>query len=346
MFRFAHPEYLYALYLLPLLAVGYWFIFKLRQRDLTRFADYKMHNILIPGFSRAKGFLKFGIFLFSSALLIISLANPQVGSKITEVKQTGIDVFILLDVSLSMKAEDIKPNRLERAKLQIANLISRLRGDRIGLIVFSGDAYIQIPLTTDYSAANLFLSAVDFNTVPQPGTAIGPAISMAVKSFNYQQNTEKAIVVITDGEENQGDPIEAVKEAVSKNIKIYAIGLGSPEGVPIPLYSGNEITFKKDTEGNTVLTKLDQQTLMKIADEGNGRYFQGNNYQDQLNDIYNDLESLEKTDYGVKKVTDYEDRFYYLLAPAILLLIMEIFLTEKRSLIYSRVTRRFENENT
>lgn len=345
MFRFAHPEYLYVLYLLPVLAAVYWWYFIKRNKALSEFADNKMHKILLPKFSRLKGILKYALILIAVILIIISYANPQIGSRVQEVKQSGIDVFILLDVSLSMKAEDIKPNRLERAKMQINNLIGRLRGDRIGLIVFSGDAYVQIPLTTDYSAANLFLSAVDFNTVPQPGTAIGPAIDLAVKSFNYEQSTQKAIVIITDGEENQGDPFPSVAEAASKDIKIFTIGLGSPSGVPIPVSSGNQLTFKKDNEGNTVLTKLDEATLIKIAEEGKGRYFQGNNYQDQLNDIYNDLESIEKTEFGVKKVTDYEDRFYYFLLPAILLLLMEIFISEKQSVIYSKFTRRFEQEN-
>jgi len=345
MFRFANPEYLNGLYLLPLLVAVYWLLFRGRQKDLSQFAEGKMYRVLLPSYSRLKAFLRFGIIILALGFLIIAAANPQIGSKVQEVKQSGIDIYILLDVSLSMKAEDIRPNRLERAKMQISTLMNRLRGDRIGLIVFSGDAYVQFPLTTDYSAANLFLNAVDFNTVPQPGTAIGSAISLAVKSFNYNQTTQKALVIITDGEENQGNPMDAVAEAVSKNIKIYTIGLGSPSGVPIPVLTGSEVTFKKDAEGNTVLTKLDEKTLINIASEGNGKYFQGNNYQDQLNDIYNDLEAIDKTEYGVKKITDYEDRFYYFLIPAILLLLIEFFMTEKQSLIYSRFSRRFEKEN-
>jgi Ca-activated chloride channel homolog len=345
MFRFANPEFLYALYLLPVMAAVYWLISRSARKDINRFAGDTMQRILIPSFSRLKGYFKFAVILIALGLLIIAAANPQVGSRIQEVKQTGIDVFILLDVSLSMKAEDIKPNRLERAKMQISNLINKLRGDRIGLIVFSGEAYVQIPLTTDYSAANLFLNAVDFNTVPQPGTAIGPAIELALRSFNYDQATQKAIIIITDGEENQGNPMSAVTDAVSKDIKIYTIGLGSPDGVPIPVYSGNQMTFKKDRGGNTVLTKLDESTLIEIASAGKGRYYHGNNYQDQLNEIYNDLSSLEKTEFGVKKITDYEDRFYYFLLPAILLLLFEIFISEKRSVIYSRISSRFERKN-
>jgi Ca-activated chloride channel family protein len=258
-----------------------------------------------------------------------------------EVKQTGIDVYILLDVSRSMAAEDIKPNRLEKAKYQISNLIQKLRGDRIGLIIFSGDAYIQFPLTTDYSAANLFLSAVDFNSVPQPGTAIASAITMAVQSFDSAA-TDKAIIAITDGEDHEGDIDAAVEEATDKDIKIYTIGLGSPDGVPIPVYDnrGNESGFKQDNSGQTVLTKLNESVLKEIASNGNGKYYRGNNYEDYLDKIYNDLSKLEQAEFGVKKVTDYEDRFYYFLIPAILLLIIEIFISDKRSPFFTKLNRK------
>jgi len=240
-----------------------------------------------------------------------------------------------------MQAEDIKPNRLEKAKYQISNLIQKLRGDRIGLIIFSGEAYIQFPLTTDYSAANLFLSAVDFNSVPQPGTAIALAINMAVQSFD-SATTDKAIIIITDGEDHEGDIDKAVGEANDKEIKIYTIGLGSPDGVPIPVYDnrGNEVGYKQDNSGQIVLTKLNESILKKIANDGNGKYYRGNNYEDYLDKIYNDLSTLEQAEFGVKKVTDYEDRFYYFLLPAILLLIVELFVTDKRSPFFARLNRK------
>ncbi len=184
MFRFANPEYLNALYLLPVIVLSFWLLSKGKKRMLDKFADKDLHKILLPSNSYVKKWIKLGLILLAIACLIIAAANPQVGTKMQEVKQTGIDVFILLDVSLSMTAEDIKPNRLEKAKYQISNLINKLRGDRIGLIIFSGQAYIQFPLTTDYSAANLFLSAVDVNSVPQPGTAIASAINLAMQSFD------------------------------------------------------------------------------------------------------------------------------------------------------------------
>ncbi|HCY76398.1 MAG TPA: hypothetical protein DHV28_10795 [Ignavibacteriales bacterium] len=341
MFKFANPEYLIALWIIPVLIVLFILFNKNRKRLLEKFADKSLHKSIIYSFSGVKSKIKFTLILAALSLLIIAYANPQVGTKMQEVKQTGIDVYILLDVSRSMQAEDIKPNRLEKAKYQISNLIQKLRGDRIGLIIFSGEAYIQFPLTTDYSAANLFLSAVDFSSVPQPGTAIASAINMAVQSFDSAA-TDKAIIIITDGEDHEGDIDNAVEKATDKDIKIYTIGLGSPEGVPIPVYDnrGNEIGYKQDNNGQTILTKLNENILKKIANDGNGKYYRGNNYEDYLDKIYSDLSKLEQAEYGVKKVTDYEDRFYYFLAPAILLLLMEIFVTDKRSPFFTRLNRK------
>src|SRR4030067_1243259 len=215
MFRFAHPEYLYALYIIPVIIVLYWLFRKNRTKLLERFSERKLHNILFPSFSGLKNTFKSSLVIISLFFLIITAANPQVGTKMQEVKQTGIDVFIMLDVSNSMMAEDIKPNRLEKAKYQISNLINKLRGDRIGLIIFAGQAFIQIPLTTDYSAANLFLSAVDVNSVPTQGTAIASAINLATASFDTL-STQKVIIAITDGEDHEGDVPKAVENAVSR----------------------------------------------------------------------------------------------------------------------------------
>ena len=342
MFRFAHPEYLYALYFMPLLIVLYWFINRKRKKVLENFAEKKMHSVLFPLHSSLKGVLKFGILLAAILLLIVSAANPQIGTRIQEVKQAGIDVYICLDVSLSMQAQDIKPSRLEKAKYEISNLINKLHGDRIGLIIFAGQAYVQFPLTTDYSAANLFLNAVDESSVPQQGTAIAAAVNLAVESFGNKYDTQKVIVVITDGEDHEGDVNKSVTEAKDKGIKIYTIGLGSPDGVPIPVYdkNGQQTGFKKDNQGNTVLTKLDERALEDIASAGDGRYFRGSNNQDELDLIYKDLSSLQKTEFGVKKVTDYEDRFYYFLAPAIFLLILEFFISERKSIIFGKLNKK------
>ena len=262
MFRFAHPEYLNLLYLLPVLVAMFWYLGRNRKKLLQNFADKELHKTLFPTDSNLKRWSKFVIILLALTCLVFAAANPQVGTKMQEVKQTGIDVFILLDVSNSMMAEDIKPNRLEKAKYQISNLINKLRGDRIGLIIFAGQAYVQIPLTTDYAAANLFLSAVDVNSVPSQGTAIASAINLATASFDTL-STQKVIIAITDGEDHEGDVQKAVENAVSRDIKIYTIGLGSEGGVPIPVYNNRSqlVGFKKDRDGNTVLTKLDEEAI-------------------------------------------------------------------------------------
>jgi Ca-activated chloride channel family protein len=341
MFRFAHLEYLNLLYLLPVLVAIFWFLGRNRKKLLQNFADKELHKTLFPTDSNLKRWTKFVIILLALTCLVFAAANPQVGTKMQEVKQTGIDVFILLDVSNSMMAEDIKPNRLEKAKYQISNLINKLRGDRIGLIIFAGQSYVQIPLTTDYSAANLFLSAVDVNSVPSQGTAIASAINLATASFDTL-STQKVIIAITDGEDHEGDVQKAVENALSRAIKIYTIGLGSEGGVPIPVYNNRNqlVGFKKDRDGNTVLTKLDEEALKRIAIEGNGRYFRGTNYEDHLDKIYTELSELEQTEFGVKKVTDYEDRFYFFLIPALILLVIEFFISEKKSPLYARINKK------
>jgi Ca-activated chloride channel family protein len=342
MFRFANPEYLYVLYAVPAFAALFWYLIIRGNKLLGSFAQKKLQNILMPNFSRPKTILKYAILLLAITLLIVSAADPQIGTSLQEVKQTGIDVYICLDVSLSMKADDIKPNRLEKAKYQISTLIRKLKGDRIGLAIFAGEAYVQFPLTTDYSAAGLFLNAVDFNSVPQPGTAISSAIDLAVKSFDYRTSTQKVIVLITDGEDHEGDIDKSVADAVSKNIKIYCIGLGSLQGSPIPVNNaqGQAVDFKKDNGGSIVITKLDEAILRHIASQGNGKYFRGSNYEDHLDKIYSDLSSMQKAEFGVKKITEYEDRFYYFLAPAIILLLIEFFLSERKSPLFTRLNKR------
>lgn len=341
MFRFAHSEYLYTLYFIPVIILLIWFSIRKQNQLLEKFANKKLHKVLFPLKSSVKVFFKNGLILFSIILLIFALANPQIGSKVEEIKQVGIDVYILLDVSLSMKAEDIKPSRLEKAKHEISKLIQKLEGDRIGLIVFSGKAFIQFPLTTDYSAANLFLSAVSVKSVPQPGTAIGPAVQLAMNSFKKDEETQKAIVIITDGEDHEGDFENVIEEANNIGVKIYAIGLGSPQGVPIPVYNsaGRQIGYKKDRSGNVVLTKLDESTLQEITSKGNGKYYRGSNSDDELELIYDDLASLEGSEFGATKITEYEDRYYYFLIPAIFILLLEVFIKERKSKFFSR----FEN---
>ncbi len=332
MLRFANPEYLYLLLLLIPFVIAIYYDFIIRKKLMKNFADEKILKSLSPAKSRLKYFLKSGLMFFSFLFLILAIANPQIGTKIEEVKQVGIDVYILLDVSNSMAAEDIRPNRLEKAKFDIQNLISKLQGDRIGLIIFAGRAYVQFPLTTDYSAANLFLSAVDFNSVPQQGTNIGEAINLALNSFKKESPTKKAIIMITDGEDHEGDIESAISIANDKNVPIYSIGLGSKDGVPIPILdnSGNNVGFKEDNNGEIVMTKLDESTLVDISTKTDGKFYSGQTGENELEEIYADLMGIERKEFGTKQITDYEDRFYLMLFPALLLLIAELVLTSKK----------------
>jgi len=332
MLRFAHSEYLYLLLLVPVLAVFYWTMVRLRRRALARFADVAILERLAESAGRHKRLLKFVLLLLAILFLIIGIANLQIGTRLEEVKQEGVDLFIALDVSLSMKAEDIKPNRLDKAKLEIRNLIEKLRGDRIGLIVFAGEAYTQFPLTTDYSAAYLFLDVVDTDVVPVPGTSIGSAIQRAMGSFDFDEPTTKVVVIISDGENTEGDAFEAANEASKKGVLLYAIGMGSPEGSPIPIYdaAGRQVDFKRDRSGSVVVTKLDEFSLQKVADIGRGGYYRASNTQDELNEIYGAMNALQKREFGSKQFVDYEDRFQYFLGAALLLVILEILISEKK----------------
>jgi Ca-activated chloride channel family protein len=332
MVRFAHGGYLILLALVPVLILVFWLIMRVRRRALARFADLMILERLAGSASRPMRVLKFCLQLGAVGLLVVALANPQIGTRMEEIKREGVDLFIALDVSLSMRAEDLRPTRLEKAKLAIRNLIDRLQGDRIGLIVFAGEAYTQFPLTTDYGAAYLFLDVVDTDVVPVPGTSIGSAISRALSSYSFDDPTTKVLVIITDGENTEGDAFEAAKEASEKGVQLYAIGMGSPAGSPIPVYnaSGRQVDFKRDRAGNVVVTRLDEISLQRIADIGDGRYFRASNTQDELTEIYNDINALEKTEFGTTQFTDFEDRFQFFIAPAILLLLLEFFVSEKK----------------
>lgn len=346
MSRFAYPEFLYALYLIPLFIGIYIFIYRNKINALKKFAEREMWQVLFPGKSFFIEHVKFALLMGAFALIVLSAARLQIGSKLEEVKQTGIDVFIVLDVSNSMLAEDLKPNRLEKAKNEIALLLRKLQGDRMGMIIFAGEPFMQIPLTSDYSAANLFLNAVNTNSIPTQGTALASALNLAVKSFDKKSPTQKVIIAITDGEDHEGDIDGAVKEAVENGIKVYAIGMGSPTGAPIPVYDGNKnrVGFKQDADGNPVITKLDEITLEKIANDGDGKYFRAVSAQNELDLIYKDLSALEKAEFGSKRVTEYDDKYYYFLIPAILLLLIELLLRDKKWKIVSRFLSNFNNK--
>ena len=332
MIRFGHPEYLYALVILPLILLLFLWMAAWKRRAFRKFGEQALVNELSGNTSKAKPLVKLILFLMGLAMLIVAWANPQMGTRLEEVKREGVDIIIALDVSNSMRAEDIKPNRLERAKQAISRLIDKLENDRIGLIVFAGRAYVQLPITTDFAAAKLFLNTIETDMIPTQGTSIGSAIELAQQSFVGDDKKHKALIIITDGENHEDDPEAAAKKAAEEGITIHTIGFGSPDGAPIPVYNnGVQVDFFKDHDGNTVLTKLDEITLEKIASEGKGSYVRATNGNDGLETIMSQVGKMEKKSFGTKQFTDYEDRFQYFLGAGILFFLLEILVSSVKS---------------
>lgn len=337
MFRFANPYYLYALVFIPVFWIMHMLLRRWKRRSALRLGDHDVVLRLTEGVSKVRQQVKFIAVIIAWAMLCIGLANPQIGSRMENVKRKGIDLVIALDVSNSMLAQDIKPNRLERSRQAISGLINKLRGDRLGIVVFAGKAYMQMPLTTDYAAARLFLSTLNTNLIPVQGTAIGDAIELSANSFE-ENDHNKAIVIITDGENHQGDAVEAAKNAAEKGIMVYTIGMGLQEGGPIPLYENNrQVGFKKDKQGNTVVTKLNSSMLQQIADAGNGIYVRANNSRAGLDRVFDEINALEKSEIESRVFTDYEDRFQYFIAIALVFLIFEMLLMSRKGKFLSSV---------
>lgn len=338
MFRFEHIEYLYVLLLIPLLSLLFLAYLYWKKKAFRRFGDTGLIRQLMPLQSYAKSWFKFMILMLAFASLVIGIANPQVGSKMETVKRKGSDLMIALDVSNSMLARDIRPDRLSRSVQGISRLIDRLEGDRVGIVVFAGKAYMQLPITTDYSAAKMFLSTISTRMVPSQGTAIGDAIELSVESFK-EEDRGRAIIVITDGENHEGDAIEAAAAAAEKNIKIFTVGMGSPEGSPIPLYDAadRQIGFRTDKQGQTVVSRLDETTLQQIASAGNGIYVRATTGQDGLGRILDEINAMEKQEIETRMFSDYEGRFQYFLAISLLLLVIELLIPERKSRWIQRI---------
>ncbi|MBE0652394.1 MAG: VWA domain-containing protein [Bacteroidales bacterium] len=342
---------LYGLLVLPLI-LGLFIIAMIsRRKKLSRFAATGLHDILIPQASRVRIVLKFILLMFSLAFLIIALAGPRVGSKLQEVEKKGREIIIALDVSNSMLAEDIKPNRLEKAKESLNRLLNDLGNDRIGLIVFAGDAYTQIPVTTDYGAARLFLNSVTTEMVSKQGTSISSAIALATRSFspdpageNPANARNKALIIITDGENHEDDPVSEAMKAAEKGILIHTIGLGDPAGVPVPMFAGSN-AFRRDKEGNVVVSKLDETTLKQIASVGNGFYVRAGSNSSGLNQLMQKLDEMETQEFKTKVFAEYIERFQYFLGAGILLLILEFLVMSKKNPWLERI-RLFKAEKS
>ncbi len=338
MFRFEHTEFLWALMLIPVLTAVFVWMMIWKKKALLRFGDWAIIQRLIPGKSNSRVIAKFILLMVAYVFLVIGIANPQIGSKLVEGERKGIDIMIALDVSNSMLAEDIKPNRLEMSKQAISKLVDNLGNDRIGIVIFAGNAYMQLPITTDYTAAKMFLANVDTKIVPTQGTAIGEAVEMCAGAFKDETHS-RAIIVITDGENHEDDALGAAKDASEKGIIVYAVGMGLPEGAPIPEYNkyNQMVGYKKDRSGSTVVTKLNESMLQQIASAGKGVYVRANNTQSGLKTILEEINKLEKTKFESKMFSDYEDRFQYFIAVSLIILLIELLIFERKSKWLSKI---------
>ena len=336
-FRFAQPDMLYLLLLVPALVV-IWIVGNRRRRMAReRFGESELVARLSPDYSPLRLTLKFIVRVTALIFAVVLIARPQFGSRLEEVKREGVEVIIALDVSNSMLASDISPTRLERAKQAIAQLVDQLREDRIGLILFAGDAYTQIPVTNDYLSAKMFLENAGPDVVSKQGTAIGTAIDLGMRSFSPASDKSKALIIITDGENHEDDAIGMARGAADKGVVIHTIGIGSPAGSPIPLSTGGRTEYLKDQDGNTVITKLDEKVLQEIASITGGRYVRANNTSLGLNEIYNDIGRMKKTEINAVMYTEYNEQF---LVPAVIvfiLLLADILIMDRKNHILRRL---------
>ena len=340
MVHFEHIEYLWLLAVVALAGV-LWGVMAWRQRRrLEQWGDPSMFGRLIPDHSGWRPAFKMALTLTGVALLVVALANPQFGTKIEKGKRAGSDIAICLDVSNSMMAEDIQPNRLERSKRVVTNLMNEMTGDRVSLVVYAGTSFIQMPLTNDYSATKLFLDQVSCDMIASQGTAIGDAIEKSMETFGYgdpdrpwEVNKGRAIIVISDGENHEDDAVGAAKKAAKEGVRVCTIGMGLPEGAPIPEYNprGRTNNYKRDKNGSIIMTQLNERMLREIAAAGNGTYVRASNANSGLSDITSLIAGLEKEDFGEAVFSSYESCYAYPLVAGLLCLLAEVVLYERRN---------------
>ena len=325
--------YFYLLFIIPVmifLFIGYqiW-----RRKTRRRFANSSLLRRLTPDRSRYKSSMKLFFLLFGLVFLILGLANPKIGTKLETVKREGVDIVFAVDVSRSMLAEDIAPNRLEKAKRLVSEIINQLASDRIGIIAYAGQAYPQLPITTDYGAAKMFLQSMNTDMLSSQGTAINEAIELAATYFNDEAQTNRVLFIISDGEDHSGGAtLDAVELAVEEGIQVYTIGVGTPKGGPIPLKrNGITESFKKDAEGEVVITRLNEDILEDIADDGDGEYIGGANTEEAVNTIKEELFQMDKKEFEAKQFAEYKDQFQWFLAAGLLLLFLDVFVLDRKT---------------
>ena len=327
MINFAQSQYLLLLLLIPFFFLIQALVLKMRRRRLRRFGDEMLVKQLMPSYTVSKLWVRLSLFSIGFFFFVIGLSRPQIGAKLKEHETKGAEIMIVLDVSNSMLAEDYSPNRLDRAKLAISRLVDKLRDDRVGLIVFAGSSFVQLPITTDYVSAKMFLGSISNESVPVQGTAIGEAINTAMRSFSAQSEKSRAIIVITDGENHEDDPVAAAKQAAEMGARVFAIGVGSPEGKPIPMNG----ELLKDKDGEIVVTRLDEKVLQDVAAAGNGVYVRAGNSEFGLNPIIDDIRKMDDERYNSIVFEEYDEQFMYFLAIALFFFVLEMFVGDRRS---------------
>ena len=327
MFRFENPQYLYLMAGIIVLAVIHYLSLYSKKRRLKEYGDPDLLKQLFVGVSRWRPEVKFWLCQLALASFIIALARPQFGTRMEKQERQGIEALIVLDVSNSMMAEDVKPNRLEKAKMMISNMVENMKDDKVGLVVFAGQAFNQLPITSDYVSAKMFLNSISTESIPIQGTAIGDAISTAVRGFSAQSEHSRAIIVITDGENHEDDAVAAAKQAAEAGIKVYTIGVGSADGQPIPMNG----ELLKDKDGNIVVTRLDEETLRKVASAGGGAYVHAGNDEFGLTPIISDIRKMEDEEYNSVVFEEYNEQFMYFLGIALVFFVLEMLVGDRRA---------------
>lgn len=334
MFRFESPAYLWLLWSIPVLAIIRFVCYKLRRKKLLRFGEMLLVNRLMPNVSKIRPSVKFWLSVAALTLMIVMLARPQMGSKISHEERNGIETIIAMDISNSMLAEDVVPSRLQKSKMLVENLVDHFTNDKIGLVVFAGDAFVQLPITTDYVSAKMFLQDINPSLIQTQGTDIARAISLSMNSFTQQKGLGKAIILITDGEDHEGGALEAAKDAKKKGINVFILGVGSSNGAPIPLGNGD---YMRDNAGNTVMTALNEQMCRDVAKAGSGTYIHVDNTSDAQEKLNDELSRLQKGETDNVVYSEYNEQFQAFALLALILLIIEACTLEAQNSLLRKV---------
>ena len=327
MIYLAQSQYLLLLLIVPLLFVAYALQLRIRRRRIAKLGNPELVKALMPDASTGKGWLKVSLLAVAWLFFVIGLARPQLGARLKEHESQGVEVMIALDVSNSMLAEDYSPNRLERSKLAISRLVDKLQGDRIGLVIFAGEAFVQLPITADYVSAKLFLKSISTESVPIQGTDLAEAMMTAARSFSTQSERSRAIILITDGEDHEGEALDAAKAIAEQGIRIYTIGVGSPQGKPIPKNG----SLMKDANGDIVVSRLDEGILQEIADIGDGKYVRAGNSEFGLNPIIEDIRTIDKEQFNSVVFEDFDEQYMYFFGIALFFLILELLVPDTKA---------------